>query len=98
MRKWRELQFFIVLFCCWAAAPSAAEARDRWLARTTDTGKECWVFTKEQVPARTIGGPYKTKREAYKQLCEQVKQGKDCDSMQYTNPVSLCREYEVELN
>jgi len=98
MRGWRALQVFLVLLCCWAWAPNEAAALDRWLARTTDTGKECWLFTKEQSPARQIAGPYKHKDEAYKELCERVKAGKDCDSMQYTNPTSLCREYKVELN
>ena len=98
MREWRVLQLVLVLLCCWVSAPTGAAALDRWLARTTDTGKECWLFTSEQAPARQIGGPYKTRQEAFEQLCERVKEGKVCESMRYTNPASLCLEYEVELN
>lgn len=98
MQNWRALQFFIVLFGCWASAPSEAAALDRWLARTTDAGTECWLFTSEPAQVRQISGPYKTKKEAYKQLCEHVKAGKDCELMQDTSPARLCHEYEVELN
>jgi len=98
MRSWRAFQAFLVLLCCWTWVPNEATALDRWLARTSDSGKECWLFKSEQDQARQIGGPYKTRSEAYKELCEHVKAGKECESMQYTNPAALCREYKVELN
>jgi len=98
MQIWGLVRLFLVALCCFVAMASWATARDRYLARTTDSGKECWFFTAAQKPERQISGPYKTKKEAYEELCKQVKQGENCDSMQYANPSSLCREYGVELN